>query len=537
MAVDGRAEILVGCGAAGEVLPDGALGPDGIVIRLRGEDLVLSGQGPRGTLYAVYEFLEAAVGCRWWTATAHDTPHRPDLVVDDLDLVFTPTLGYRESFWFDAFDGDWAVRNKCNGNGHRLDAARGGKISYAGFVHTAYQLIPPDRYFAPHPEWFSLRDGARVAAGAQLCLTNTAMRVELVANLRTLLGAHPEARITSVSQNDNTNSCQCEPCRTLDEQEGSPAGTMLRFVNAVAAAIEDEFPAVTVSTLAYQYTRHPPLLVRPRANVMVRLCSIECTFGEPLTAPVNRAFRDDLVGWSRLTDRLFIWDYVTNFRHYLLPHPNLRVLGPNLRFFADHHVDGVMEQGAYTSPGTEMAPLRAWVLAKILWDPSQDAAALVDTFLNGYYGAAAPHIAAYLDDLHGASSAAHDWVGFYDRADRAEGFTLEVLTAAVDHFRAAREVVAGQPDLLRRVRIAELPVLYAGLVRWEKLHTEVGVGGLAWPLDEDIDVLHRRFLALASMAGVSGLGESAGLDRLQAKVAAISGIPTVRGTFPRSINE
>ncbi len=93
---------------------------------------------------------------------------------------------------------------------------------------------------------------------AQLCLTNEEMRRELVKNLQERLRANPEATIASVSQNDCFNNCQCPSCRAVDEEEGSPAGSLLRFVNAVAADIEHEFPNVAIDTLAYQYTRKPP---------------------------------------------------------------------------------------------------------------------------------------------------------------------------------------------------------------------------------------------------------------------------------------
>ena len=71
-------------------------------------------------------------------------------------------------------------------------------------------------------------------------------------------------------------------------------------------------------------------------------------------------------------NRIYIWDYVTNFAHYVQPHPNLRVLGPNIKFFADNNVKGIFEQGAFQSGGAEMAELRAWVIAQMLWNPQQD---------------------------------------------------------------------------------------------------------------------------------------------------------------------
>ena len=68
-----------------------------------------------------------------------------------------------------------------------------------------------------------------------------------------------------------------------------------------------------------------------------------------------------------------------------MPHPNLRVLGPNVKFFVDHSVKGLFEQGAYTSKGAEMAELRAWVLARLLWNPALDGQELIDEFIAGYY--------------------------------------------------------------------------------------------------------------------------------------------------------
>ena len=54
--------------------------------------------------------------------------------------------------------------------------------------------------------------------------------------------------------------------------------------------LEPEFPQVAVDTFAYQYTRRPPKTIRPRPNVIVRLCSFECNFREPLDHPSNAAF-------------------------------------------------------------------------------------------------------------------------------------------------------------------------------------------------------------------------------------------------------
>jgi len=509
--------ILVGEAAVQAAAPEFSvadLGHEGLVIRTVGNDVWLAGGRPRGTLYAVYTFLEDYVGCRWWSSKVSTIPKKPTLTVGPMNVRFVPRLEYRESFWYDAFDGDWAARNKCNGNSERLDEKHGGKHTYEGFVHTFFPLLPPQQYFKDHPEWYSEIDGKRKYDHAQLCLTNDEMRKELVKNLKARLRANPAATIASVSQNDWHGNCQCAKCAAIDREEGSPAGSLLRFVNAVAADIEKEFPNVAISTLAYQYTRRPPTVTKPRPNVIVRLCSIECAFNWPLADERNKAFRDDIVGWSKICNRLYVWDYTTNFSHYVLPHPNLRVLGPNVRFFVDHGVRGLFEQGAYQSYGAEMAELRAWVLAKLLWDPSLDAQKLIDEFLDGYYGPAAPHIRAYLQTTHDAAAAAGQKLGcFY--GPEVKFLSFATLNEGWKHLQAAEKAAGDDAALRHRVQVAQLPVLYAFILRWEPLRNEATAASAAWPVEDSTQAVYDRFMKIARAEKVTMLSEKRNTDWLR----------------------
>ena len=130
---------------------------------------------------------------------------------------------------------DFSVRNKYNGAQHQPDEARGGNISYRGFVHTFNALVPPERYFADHPEYYSEINGARVGPDhSQLCLTNPDVLRIATQTVRQWIKESPNASIISVSQNDWHNYCQCEKCSALAEKEGSQAGPLLHFVNAIA---------------------------------------------------------------------------------------------------------------------------------------------------------------------------------------------------------------------------------------------------------------------------------------------------------------
>lgn len=484
------------------------LGADGIAMRSVGRrGLILAGQGQRGTLYAVYTLLEDHWGCRWWGPDASTIPRQATLrLPTDLNHQYTPPLEYRYPFWTEAFDPDWAVRNKANGS-NRLDERRGGFTGHGG-VHTFYRLIPPKQYFPKHPEWFSLLHGKRTAERAQLCLSNMAMQDELVKNLVEHIRRHPHPPVYSVSQNDWRGYCTCAKCQALADRYGGQSGLMVWFVNRVAERIEKEFPDATISTLAYQYTRQPPENIRPRRNVVIQLCSIECSFSVPLTHERNAAFRDDIIGWSKTADRLYIWDYTTNFRHHFMPHPNLRVLGPNVRFFVDHHARGIFEQGAYTTLGAEFGELRAWVLAKLLWNPRLDDRELIRTFCDGYYGPAAPHILQYIDLIHDAAAKAEEpavCLPSYKR--RFDFLTFEVMSRAWQCLAEAERAVKDKLEYAVRIEKAELPVMYAFLWRWPELRAGAEAQGAAWPVDRDITALADRFKTIARQHNVTRVNE------------------------------
>ena len=505
------ARILVGpCRQTAELLPEldpDRLGHDGIVIKTVGEHLVLTGRPPRGTLYAVYTFLEEIVGCRWWTSTESDIPRRPTLEVPPQDIVYAPKLRIRSAFYRDAFDGVFAARLKLNGHHHRVPAEYGGHHRFAMFVHTFFPLLPPEEYFDKHPEWYSEIDGQRRWERAQLCLTNEEMREELVRNALARLRAAPGSDLISISQNDWYGACQCEGCLAVEAKEGSPAGPLLQFVNAVAADIEEEFPEVLVETLAYQYTRQPPRHVRPRHNVVIRLCSIECSFVEPLAAgEQNAPFRADIQGWAPIAEQLFVWDYVTNFSHYILPHPNLRVLKPNIEFFVDHNVIALFEQGDAQSGVGDFVALRAWLLARLMWDPTQDDRDLIQEFLDGYYGAAGPHLLAYLDRIHDAAEDS----GVYLRCfmpDTSRWLALDDLNEATRLFDAALEAVGDQPELWARVRRERLPLDHVWLNRYHALRRQAIAQGKPFLGPEDPAAARDEFIALAREHGVGNYRE------------------------------
>jgi len=685
-----KSNLLVGPGAAQLVDPSFStvgLGTDGIVIRTVGADLILAGGEPRGTLYAVYTFLEDYVGCHWWSSTESTIPSIPTLTVSSLDTTYVPTFEYRDTNFCDAGDADFSVRNKLNGQSHWVDAKRGGrKYKYIASrkwgVHTFYTLIPPVEYCSIHPEWYSLIDGVRTCAhlASSLDLSNEQMRQQLVQNqidnlheytaaatnsglseVRFYLynsgdfvgnpgpgngwdtsgsitvtasslhysfpavrcidgsgldstgllhgndpydvfmtshrdasapftprpgcvdGEHwiqfefdqpyqlgkmwiwnqnseawfiqgfknvtiqysitgssdpadwttifsgeiPEARglpgcphdmeidfagalakyvvitshnnwadtsdvtIVSISQPDGLGYCHCDNCNAVVAEEGSYSGQILRFVNSVADDLAVEFPDLMIDTLAYHYSRSAPLLTVPRNNVIIRFVvayedppppsSNEISYSVPVNDSRNMDCYNDLVAWSQIANHLHVYEYGTCFQDPFVPFPNLRTIGTNLQLYANLGVTGVFEEGWSTKLGTELAELRAWVLAKLMWNPSLDAQSLIEQFCNGYYGPAGPHILAYLNVMHNAVESSGDWLGQGTNYN-ASYLTFDTLYSSWTHLAAAEAAVQDDPELLRRVRVAQLPVMYVFMMRWYEMREEARYAGVEWPM-------------------------------------------------------
>jgi hypothetical protein len=454
----------------GEPADLAALGEDGFRLVCRPPHLVILGGPVRGTLYGVYETLERHGGCRWY-ASWHSVIPRLDMWrLPAFDETQLPAFAMREPFWFDMFDGDLAARNKANGNAMRLGEKHGGRIRFGEgmFVHTFNTLCPPDEFFATHPEYFSEINGKRVKEHSQLCLTNPDVLKIVTGRLLERIRRDPGAKLFSVSQNDWYHFCTCAACKAVDDREESHAGTMITFVNQVAEAVEKEFPDIWIETLAYQYTRKPPKTVRPRRNVVPRLCTIECDFSQPLDRSAfeqNRKFADEIRGWSAMTDKLYIWDYTTNFRNYTGPFPNVLALQGNVRFFREHHVVGLFEQGAYQGRHADFAELKAWLLAKWLWNPDLPQEALLDDFFKGYYGAAAPLVRKYFDELHSFhNDPANKPLRIFDDVGNPV-IPEDFLERSVKLWAQAELVVRDSPAHAYNVRMGAVPVLHARLAR------------------------------------------------------------------------
>lgn len=379
---------------------DARLQEDGVAIEAvpSAHRVVLTGQNERGVIYSVYTLLERYLGVRFLAGDCTVVPRRGKVSLPAIDYAHSSPFMYRETLYFDSFPKEISVRQRLNGPQSRCDAEVGGKWAFHPYVHSFWQLVPEDQYFEEHPEYYSLQNGERKAGHihAQLCLTNPDVLDIATRQVLRWIEENPEVPIIDVSQNDGQGWCECENCMAVVEEEGSQHGPILRFVNAIADVVAEKYPDKWIETLAYAYATKPPEKTLPRDNVIIRLCHAGCYFHGFEDCGLGANLTSYLDQWRERTRRIFIWHYAANFAHYVAPNQNLRGLAKDIKYYAGHGVNGLMVQSDYQGSGGELAELRQYLAAQLMWDPDQNAERIILDFCLGYYGEAAPDVLEYL---------------------------------------------------------------------------------------------------------------------------------------------
>lgn len=431
----------------------------------------IEGADARGLFNGVYGFLRKFCGVEVYSADVSVFPAAEIVTVPSpYDYVYIPPLEYADTDWISPHDLDFSLANGLNGTYSPIDALHGGKINYIWFCHSLTNgIVPESELFESHPEYFALTESGEREA-TQLCLSNPHVVERAIQDVKNTLAEKydPDAalNIVSVTQDDNQRYCLCDNCTALAEQYGGQSGLMIWFVNQIADAVAPEYPDAVIDTFAYQYTRHAPTGIAPRDNVCVRLCSIECCFAHALNDPAcadNAQFMQDLSDWSKISSRLYVWDYVTNFLQTLGVFPNFGVLRQNIETFRENNVVGIYEEGAYygASCNVEFFDLRAYLLSCIMRDEGVtdgDVAEWTRGFLNASLGneKAAANVEEILQMLteHAGSEEGH--LHIYDQMKT----TLHGLTAAdIDHINGlwdeAEALTEGDAHTrVRRMRFA-----------------------------------------------------------------------------------
>lgn len=414
------------------------------------QDIVICGGSGKGVIYGVYEFIETYLkGNKYDTEAGKVAEFKIFELPAGFRHTYTPPMLYRQAYYPLNRDPEYLDWNRQ----HNFEDLWGI------WGHSYFKLVDPRKYYKSHPEYYAMQNGKRSAT--QLCMSNDEAVKIAIQELTRRMNENPDAIYWSISAEDDIGYCTCDECKAVNDEEGSPSGAHLRFVNKIAG----HFPGKTFTTLAYTYTTRPPLKTKPLSNVYIMLSTIDAFRTAPLeTEPSAALFRKSLEGWENLTHNLFIWDYTTQFTNYLAPLPDLSVLGPNISYFTTHHVKGVFSQGSGETYG-EFAELKSYIVSRMLWNPQLNPSQLIDDFCTGYYKGAGKYVLEYIHLLQSESLKSKRHIDIYGNPvnEYNSYLTPQLLDQYSTLFDKAEGAVEENEKVLQRVQRLRLSLEYVVL--------------------------------------------------------------------------
>lgn len=495
--------------------------PDSFVVKTMGENLVLVGATDRATLYAVYDFLENDLGCRWLGPSPvwEHVPRQASIEAPQLDRIESPGMKYRflrmtvvgEPGTWPAHTMSWAAKNKINIGSGWPPAELPGQIAKRGGFrawmspHVIRHLLNVDEYFGEHPDWYALRGGKRAKIErAQLCTTNPEVVDVMAARLGEMFDARPEVDFMGLGQADGTAFCECDKCTALDTGEIWPSRgrelpviteRWLEFVNAVGRKLQQTHPGKKIYTLSYHQTFRPPdpETIQPEPNVMIQVvnsrpnyvCFVHRFENEACSHHVK--FRQGLEQWVAMTPGgVMVYEYVPHSTFCSMPFPAPHKFADDINYLYRTGVVGYEGQSTPNIWGTYGITL--YTIAKATWDPDIDADALVKDYCDSAFHEASEPMQRFVAAIEaGLEAADHITEGIWTY------MTPEVMAEARRHLDAAH--AAARSDIVkRRLRCIEVGFHYGerGSEAWRRARKA---------LAEKNAALLREAIELAEAAG------------------------------------
>ena len=380
-----------------------------------------------GNLYAVYDFLETEVGCRWYSAFSKPKiPRNPVLHIPVTDrrvqMTFTYRSMYTDCFYFRPEAMYFLYRNRLNLSAARhmekVDGVADIMPMFGPGVHTLFSFMPPreqpgpganppldflsnKNFFKTNAEFFSQDSTGQRTEGLQLCFSNREMRRIFTENVLELVKRSGGKGIVTVDANDRPGHfCYCPECRKLEEQYASIGGPLYDYLLELSAVLQTRYPDVFVKFLAYrkEQSQKPPKLAKLPDNLIVIFAPIDDNFAADWSHPTNRETYQDLTQWCKIAKNVWVW-YYPNPYVSSLPFGNIGRLVNDIRLMHQAGVSGsFFEHDVGVTEGSGFSELQTWLMLKLWQNPDQDADRLIAEFLEYQYGPAAKPMRRYLDE-------------------------------------------------------------------------------------------------------------------------------------------
>ena len=461
-----------------------ALGQDGYILRTVGQHLVIAGATSRGTMYGINGFLDHYVGVKWFAPDFTVVPHKATLALPAIQEIQIPRFKYREVFSSEGHDDAYDAHNRINGRSHGRSfspsapelgnweswwTAKGGDANFWGLLGEKAKS---------HPEWM---------AGGQVAMMNSDMRQAMADEIISRLRRLDDYRSVVFNIHDMDWGWDMDPASLAFAQKhgGVPSAPRLDMVIDIANRVRRVLPEARFSFNPYHWSFTPPQGMTVPEYILPFPMTIHVDYSAPLNGEANKKLGQDLVGWTKISKHVLVWDHTVNFFGFLQPTPNIYPICQTIQWLATlDPVMGYFAEDSWMTPGAEHAALRTWVIARLLWDPKQDYRALVKEFVEGYYGPAAPFMMQYIDLSYASMIKTGDT--FREKTTVVNQYVnLDFVIEADKLFEQAHAAVKDNPEFLRHVETTRMAVDCPVLIRRAEFAEAARKRNLNWTPDTE----------------------------------------------------
>jgi len=449
---------------------------DGYVIVTLDSMVFICGKGTRGTLYGVYDLLES-LGCRWWTMWEQDIPKVWQLVIPCMDTWSEPDFERRElTFKIDHSEkyAHWAVKMHFNAVYPKEDSEEsfytnntrlGGLYWRSRGGHSfGKDLMPAEKWFKEHPEYFALIPGrgrrGMKRSPSQVCFSNPDVAEIMAKDLNAYLDANPKVTSYHLSARDNDDHCQCKKCLEL----GNSTDRIIYLVNKVARGAWKKHPNITFQTYLYGPSWNPPKKQQLDPRVVAEFCThwpychvhsvgnVNCT--------MNIEARAYFYGWRRLAPTMHCYAYYTVFAYGdLIPFSNYEAITQDIPWYFYRGVNGMKWQ-CEGECNMLIRPLDNYLIAKLLWNANADSQAISNEFIEGYYRVAAPAMQKFFDMLRSRSKLGTDQVIITYRPPWRHLLDMDVVNRGRSILEKAYQAAGDNAELVKRIDMQKMRIVY-----------------------------------------------------------------------------
>ncbi len=427
---------------------------DAVLLKEVSNNIIITSNSSKGVMYAIYTFIEQILGCRYFYENGKYIPSKNNIsIAKSYTFLETPVFSHRQYWYFGSF-----VPSPEYLTWHKLDNYKSDKSWGMFMVHNLDNFVPDD-LLKIKPQFFALNNGVRVKD--QLDFSNAELPAFLTQKVQKYFKENPTATTIALNPKDNENYCQCDICQKTYAAEGSKMGTLLNLVNNVAINFPDKFFVLQ----AFKSNRKPPKNILPRKNVKIVLSDIEVTRLHDIQTSSNKRanpFIQDLKAWRTKTNNLLVWDYLTWYDNSFIPFPNFDNMASNAKFFAKNGIDGIFWEGDGGLPSYQYR-LRAYIAAKLLWNPNIDIQVLIKQFCDFYYEEASDNMQSYLRKMNQAKTSANIEIetgndNFYTDASKSY-LSQSSISSYRKILAQSKALVSRKPEIINRIELDEIGLL------------------------------------------------------------------------------